>query len=558
MKKLPIGLSDFKTLIENNYYYVDKSLFIKELYESAGQVLLIPRPRRFGKTLNLSMLKYFFGKSSVDNSYLFKDTHIGREKKHMELQGQFPVIYLTFKDVKENNWKSTYEHLVKIIANEFHNYSSILIPNLTEYQLSNYNSILERTSSQIDYSKSLIFLTELLYNHYQQKVIVLIDEYDAPIHAGYINGYYNDITQFMRSLLTSVLKDNQYLEKGVLTGILRTAKEGIFSGLNNLSVHTLLDTEFEDKFGFTEQEVKQLLKDWDLADKLPEIQEWYNGYTFGNTTIYNPWSLISCANKKGILKPYWLNTSDNALVKKLIYLASEEVKQELELLLNNKTIEKEITEAVIFPGIENNSKALWSLLLFSGYLTYTSCRLTVGKVYCNLAIPNQEIDILYRDLITEVFEATLTSSKVSIMLKALTSGDIKTFEILLQEFIVNSISMYDLPCNEPEKSYHLFILGLLILLADTYQVKSNRESGLGRYDIMLIPKDKSKLGLVIEFKKASNQESLELAAQRALEQIKQKQYAQELKSLGITNIKLIGIAFQGKEIFIQTEDALLY
>lgn len=556
MKKLPLGLSDFKTVIEDNYYYVDKSLLIKELLETPGQVILIPRPRRFGKTLNLSMLKYFFGISNTDNKHLFQNTYIGKEKKYMELQGQYPIIYLTFKDVKENNWESSYKKIREVIAKEFEHHLMTIQKNLSAHKLTEYMSIITKDADIEVYSRSLLDLTNLLSLHYNnQKVIILIDEYDAPIHAGFTHGFYNEIIQFMRSLLTSALKDNQYLEKGVLTGILRTAKEGIFSGLNNLSVYTLLDTEFEDKFGFTEQEVKQLLTDWEMRDQLPEIQAWYNGYKFGNITIYNPWSLLSCVSKKGTLKPYWLNTSDNQIIKKLISLASSEVKEELELLLNKKEIEKEITEAVIFPGIENNSKALWSLLLFSGYLTYSSCKLVIGKTYCNLTIPNQEIEILYKELITEVFERTLTSHKVNIMLRALTTGDMDTFQILLQEFLINSISMYDLPSNEPEKTYHLFVLGLLIFLSDQYQVKSNRESGLGRYDIMLIPKDITKLGIVIEFKKTAPKETLEMAAQRALEQIKEKQYALELKNCGIKYIKLIGIAFEGKNIFVQSENA---
>lgn len=486
----------------------------------------------------------------------------------MELQGQYPVIYLTFKDVKESNWESSFKKIKDIIAKELEQHLTIIQKTLPSYKLTEYMSIITKSADAEIYSRSLLDLTNILSQYYNKKVLVLIDEYDAPIHAGFIHGFYNEIIQFMRSLLTSVFKDNPHLEKGVLTGILRTAKEGIFSGLNNLSVYSLLDTEFEDKFGFTEQEVKQLLTDWEMLNQLPEIQAWYNGYKFGDRTIYNPWSLISCISKKGTLKPYWLNTSDNQIIKKLISLASSEVKEELELLLNKKEIEKEITDAVIFPGIENNSKALWSLLLFSRYLTYSSCKLIIGKTYCNLAIPNQEIEILYKELITEVFERTLTTQKMNIMFHALTTGDIDTFEILLQEFLLNSISMYDLPSNErsdfakastdcgyePGKTYHLFVLGLLVLLADQYQVKSNREIGLGRYDIMLIPKDINKLGIVIEFKKNTPKETIETSAQRALEQIKEKHYSQELKNLGIKHIKLIGIAFEGKKIFIQSED----
>ena len=517
MKQLPLGLSDFKILIDDNYYYIDKSLLIKEIYETAGQVILLPRPRRFGKTLNLSMLKYFFEKTEKSHGYLFENTHIWKHNEYRQLQGQYPVIYLSFKDTKEVSWNEAYEKIIKVISAVFDYHSPSINSEILASQLVKYDAIKNGLADKSDYSESLKMLSELLFKSTGKRVIILIDEYDAPIHAGYTNNYYHEITSFMRSLLSATLKDNSCLERGILSGILRTAKEGLFSGLNNLLVYTILDTEFEDKFGFTQREVQQLLKDWDLEDQLPSIQTWYNGYQFGNTTVYNPWSLLSCVNKKGLLKPYWVNTSDNSLIKKLISSATNDVKEELEMLLHGEKVEKAISEAVIFPGIENNSNALWSLLLFSGYVTYKSCKLILGKTYCNLTIPNQEIRLLYHDLITEIFEETLTTSKVSILLQSLTSGDTHTFGILLQEFFINSISMYDLPATEPEKSYHLFVLGLLILLADHYQVKSNRESGLGRYDIMLIPKDVDKLGIIIEFKKATlPKESLELVAKKAL------------------------------------------
>jgi len=522
MKKLPIGISDYKKLIENDYYYVDKTLFIKEFWEESGEVILIPRPRRFGKTLNLSMLRYFFEHTNTGNSHLFTHTAIWQDLPARKLQGQFPVIFLTFKDVKEDNWESCYEKIKKVIANEFerhfHNFEQTLAP----YKLEQYVSLLNTTAKEVDYGVSLLFLTQLLHDHYKKKVIVLIDEYDAPIHEAYMYGYYSNATRFFRSLFASVFKDNSYLERGVMTDILRAAKEGIFSGLNNLDVYSITHTKFQDKFGFTQNEVKQLLNDQNLPSKLSEIQEWYNGYLFGETTIYNPWSLNMYAKERGILLSYWANTSDNQLIKKLLIYTTEDVKKDLEALLNGQTIETEIHEAVIFPGIEQNPIALWSLLLFTGYLTYIKKEIIRSELICVLTIPNLEIKILYEKLIRNIIEDTFSASNAKILLTALITGNTEVFSELLQEFISSSMSVFDLPKNEQEKSYHLFILGLLVYLMDTYDVKSNRESGFGRYDIMLIPKDPNKLGIVMEFKKAKDDETIEQAAHKALEQIKQK------------------------------------
>lgn len=555
MKKLSLGISDFKKLVEGNYYYVDKTLFIKELVDSSGEVILIPRPRRFGKTLNLSMLHYFFEKTTSNTEALFVNTAIWQQEDYKKFQGKYPVIFLTFKDVKEDNWEFAYKRMISAIAKEFERHFNAVKDHLTERQLNKYKAILDEQADQAAYHESLFLLTELLNKTYNEKVIILLDEYDAPIHSGYNSGYYDKSTAFMRSLLTSVLKDNKYLERGILTGILRTAKEGIFSGLNNLRVCSLLSTEFQDKFGFTQQEVTKLFQDYNLAAHLNAIQQWYNGYTFGTETIYNPWSLLMCIVEKGKLQPYWVNTSDNKIIKKLLTLSDIGVKTDLEVLLAGNTVTKVIDEAIIFPGIEHNDQALWSLFLFTGYLTFTSCNLD-RKLYCNLKIPNEEIKILYENFIQDIIQGLLKTTKVTTFLQALITGDVQAFSTLLQEFVINSMSFYDLPSNEPEKSYHLFVLGLLVYLADTYQVKSNRESGLGRYDIMLIPHDKNKHGILMEFKKVSadGKETLEIAAQRALEQIKNKHYAQELTSLGIKQAKAFGIAFQGKQVLVLNED----
>ncbi len=554
MKNLPIGISDFKKLISGDYYYVDKTLLIKEILESAGEVQLLPRPRRFGKTLNLSMLKYFFEKTDTDNSILFTDTAIWQDEKYRKLQGKYPVIFLTFKDVKEESWDIAYSRLIQIIADEFKYHLPILEKTISANDLSEYNNIITKTAQQGMFHNSLYFLSKLLYEAYNESVIILIDEYDAPVHAGYSFGYYDKSINFLRSLLTSAMKDNKYLKKGILTGILRTAKEGIFSGLNNLKVYSLLNNTFQDKFGFTQQEVIQLFGDYNLSSQLPEAQQWYNGYTFGSTTIYNPWSLLMCISERGALQPYWVNTSDNHIIKKLLTLSDIEVKSDFELLLSDKSVTKAVDEAIIFPGIEKNDCALWSLLLFTGYVTYTSCTLIEGVTMCNLTIPNKEVKLLYKNFIRDIVQHLLKTAKITTFMKTLITGDVETFSSLLQEFVLNSISVYDLPSNEPEKSYHLFVLGLLVMLSDTYHVKSNRESGLGRYDIMLIPHDKNNRGIIMEFKKAAAQETLEMAAKRALEQITTKKYVHELQAEGIKLIKAYGVAFKGKEVLVVTED----
>lgn len=554
MKMLPIGISNYKELIEDNYYYIDKTLFIKEILKTGKKVVLLPRPRRFGKTLNLSMLHYFFEKTEEDTSRLFRNTAIWHDKESMKEQGQYPVIFLTLKGVKESAWQGAYAMLEEIIAHEFRRHSYLLNDALSPDEEARYQAILARKADQVSLKRSLFFLSELLYNHYKKRAILLIDEYDMPITSGYNNDYYQEVVEFMRSLLEAVCKDNNFLEQAVLTGILRIAKESVFSGLNNFKVCSLTDEPFQDKFGFTEKEVELLLKDQKLWDKRTQVKEWYNGYLFGNTTIYNPWSIIQCADERGLLKPYWVNTSDNLLTKKLLALADEEVKSDIELLLAGRTITTVIDDAVVFPGIECNEEAVWSLLVFTGYLAITKQELVMGKKVCTLTIPNQEIKILYADLIKEIFQATLTKIKTTRLLHALVEGDSQVFAEYLQEFIAKSMSSFDFADDEPEKSYHLFVLGLLIYLSDTHEIKSNRESGYGRYDLMIIPRAKNKLGIIIEFKKVHGKETLETACQRALDQIADKEYLHEMHDRGIKHIQKIGIAFQGKQLLVQAQD----
>ena len=556
MKKLPIGLSDFKEIIEEDYYYIDKTLLIDELLKSNGKVVLITRPRRFGKTLNLSMLRYFFENSEVSNKHLFTDTAIWKHEEYHELQGAYPVIFLTFKDIKEDSWKLAYESLVSLLSDEFKKYKNVLMPSLSIDDKEDYEAIVNKTASITLYGNSLQFLSRLLRVHYKKRVLVFLDEYDAPLHAGYDKGYYPDVIQFIRKLFSAALKDNSNLERGYLTGILRAAKEGVFSGLNNLNVFSLLDTTFSDKFGFTHDEVSKLLKDYRLLKLKNNVRHWYDGYRSGNTKeLYNPWSLMLCIQSKGEFFPYWANTSNNELIKKLIAQSDETAKTELEDLLRGRPLIKEITDTVVIPGIENDSVALWSLLLFTGYLTFNSYKVKKGLKFCNLVIPNEEITILFEGLIKKIFNQTLTDNKVESLKKALVAGDQEQVGEILQEFVINSMSAFDIAHNEPERSYHLFVLGLLILFIDQYEVKSNRESGYGRYDIMLIPKSKKGVGIIIEFKKVSSfaKETLKGAAQKALDQINEREYAQELYQRGIKKVIIYGIAFHSKKLLVLVE-----
>jgi predicted AAA-ATPase/PD-(D/E)XK nuclease superfamily protein len=551
-KHLPIGITNFKKLIEGDYYYVDKTLFIKELLEKRHEVTLLPRPRRFGKTLNLSMLNYFFSVTE-QAEHLFTSTAIAQHQDTMAYQGKYPVIFISFKDVKVSNWPDAYQKIQGIIKSEYDRLREILIGVMTNAEKIDFDAVIALTASKDTFEKSLQVLSTLLHRHYQKKVIILLDEYDAPIHAAFTHGYYKEMVEFVRNLFSAALKDNNDLEMGVLTGILRTAKEGIFSGLNNLNVCTILRQAFSDKFGFTQPEVDALLVAYGLTDKSNEIKQWYNGYQFAGTTIYNPWSLLTCVDNKGQLAPYWTNTSDNALIKKLLAHASTALQEDLQEILNGKPIQQRIDEAFIFPSMHSNEMIMWSLFVFSGYLTPTRQELIGGRYMGDLAIPNQEIRLVYEDLLAELLTQPLTVGNIRLLTSALAQGDGKLFEKILQEYFLNSTSMFDLTTEEPEKSYHLFVLGILVTLQDLYEVDSNRESGYGRYDVMLIPKDLTKRGIIIEFKRIFDEDDLETAAEHALEQIRTKQYVQNLKRRGIQTITAWGIAFLGKKVLLKQE-----
>ncbi|AWI05762.1 AAA family ATPase [Clostridium drakei] len=554
MKKISIGITDFKEIINNNYYLVDKSLFIKEIMEDGSKVLLIPRPRRFGKTINMSMLKYFFEKTDEDNSFLFKELYIYKCKDVMEKQGKYPVIYLTFKDEKYLSWKDCKSGMKFVIGNEFKRHKYLLKSNIMDdEEKETYKDIMNLKADDIYYHKSLLSLSMYLSKHYNEKTVIIIDEYDVPIQGGYTGNYYEDIINFMRNFLSGGLKDNIYLEKAILTGILRVAKESIFSGLNNLNVYSILKNKYSSYFGFSEVEIEEIFKYYEVEFKLDEVKSWYNGYVFGENVIYNPWCILNYVNnyEEG-LQPYWINTSSNDLVKSLITKGGHQLKSELEDLIQDKSITKEINENIEMKEIDKSTENVWSFLLLSGYLkTVKNTRKPDGRLVCELAIPNIEVKYLYNEIIMSWLKESVNNDEFNLMLNSLTNGDIENFEDIFADYVVKSFSYFDIG-DESENFYHAFVLGILVALNNKYRVKSNRESGYGRYDIMIIPKDIGKNGIIIEFKKVNKRrkETLNTAAENALAQIKTMNYRQELIELRVKNIIELGIAFEGKDVFV--------
>ena len=554
-KRLPIGISDFKEVVEKNYAYIDKTLFIQEMCEQGTKVTLIPRPRRFGKTLNLSMLRYFFENTPEDHSHLFVNFDIWKQESYRERQGKFPVIFLTLKEMKDADWHTAYGKLKLLISEEFARHS-YLLDDASFYprEKQDFQEIIDRLAPQEVYENSLKLLSKCLSHHFKTNVIILIDEYDTPVITSYLNNYYDPLMTFMRNWLTAALKDNSCLEQGVLTGILRVAKESFFSGLNNLSTFTILNETFSTQFGLLEDEVIRLLVDFDMMNNLEDMRIWYNGYRFGSQVLYNPWSILHCIYNKGQLQPYWVNTSENELLKRWTIQGGDDLKIELEQILLGEKLVKPIEEGISFESLKSqNTEAIWNILLFSGYLTLAEPAQYEGIPQCSLKIPNREIAYLYNTIIREWFTASIQGRNFDLLLHSLVIGDMETFSPLFEDFLESAMSYYDIGQHEPEKIYHAFILGMLVSLRDTHEVKSNREIGYGRYDVMLIPKNTNCLGIIFEFKKIRPQtgEDLVTGAQSALQQIADKNYRQELYERGIKKILCLGLAFHGKRVFIK-------
>lgn len=556
-KTIQIGTSDFRELIEGNHYFVDKSLLIKEFIENGAKVILTPRPRRFGKTLNISMLKYFFNIETIEiTKNLFKGLQIENEKKIMKMQGEYPVIFITFKNQKHRNFEEFEDGIKMLMSNLYKEHEYLLDSDkLSEFDKSDFKEIISRKASIGITTEGISSLMTYLYKHYGKKVMLFIDEYDVPIQEAYIKGYYDEMISLMQVMLTCALKDNIYLEKALVTGILRVAKESIFSGLNNIQVHTMFSYKFNDKFGFTIDEVKELLKYYNLLEKSIEVRKWYNGYVFAGKIIYNPWSVLNYIsdNENGFM-PYWINSSSNDLIRKLLVKANEKTKMSLERLITGESIKKVINDHIVMKEVEEDDENLWSFLTLSGYLKPVKTELIEGELHCILKIPNNEVLIFYKNMIKKWFSESLTTSLYNDMLNALTNGDIEVFEEIFTDFVIDNMSYFDASGNEPEKVYHAFVLGMLVSLGDKYEINSNKESGYGRYDVMIIPKDISKLAIIIEFKKIreSNSKTIEKGIEEALNQIEENQYERELKIRNINNILKLAIVFKGKKIKIKT------
>ncbi|MBY6917968.1 AAA family ATPase [Clostridium botulinum] len=552
-KNIQVGTSDFREIIKENYYFVDKSLLIKEFIENAAKVILTPRPRRFGKTLNMSMLKYFFDIENKDkNKDLFKGLEIENEEEIMKKQGAYPVIFLTFKNEKHLSFENFQDGIKSVMYNIYMDHYYLLeSEKLSQFDKERFKEILDRKGSIVEFSEALSNLMRYLNKHYNKKVIVLIDEYDVPIQESYLRGYYEEAIVLIRNILTAALKDNVYLEKSLVTGILRVAKESIFSGLNNIEVDSILGINFNDKFGFTEEQVINLLEYYNLSEKIDEVKKWYNGYIFGGKIIYNPWSVLNYIKNNEIgFMPYWINSSSNDLIKRLLSNGNEDTKKNLEELIKGNSIKKTVDDHVVMKDVEDDEENLWGFLTLSGYLKPVKKELIDGELECELKIPNNEVLIFYSKLIKKWFKESLTSKKYSIMLNALITGDVETFAGFFKNFVLNNISYFDVSGEEPEKVYHAFVLGMIVSLSDKYEVKSNKESGYGRYDVMLIPKDTSKLGIIMEFKKIDDfmSKSIEKGIEEALNQIEENKYEAELRERNVSNILKLAIVFKGKKI----------
>ena len=551
MQKLPIGLSDFKELRERGYYFVDKSELIAEIINENNKVLLIPRPRRFGKTLNLSMLRYFFDLNE-DAKDLFKGLKIENlpESTH---QGKYPVIFLTFKDLKEPDFDKFLWSISDLMSDAYKTHKQALMKlDLDKVEKEEIETIIARQANYGLLVSSLKKLSKYLSEAYQINPIILLDEYDTPIHAGWLEGYYNEIITFMRGFLSGAFKDNIYFEKGVITGCLRVAKESIFTGMNNLTVASILRNKFSDKFGFTPEEVKALLKNYSLNDRYDEVMLWYNGYKFGNKILLNPWSVINYVDEKEA-SPYWANTSSNDLVRMLIEEGPSGFKQDITLLLNGEEIESVIDENIVFPDLKNSTKYIYSLLYFSGYLKCQDKKMIEEDTVCTLCLPNKEVRYIYRNIISNWVEKGFQNDKLKQMYKALIDGNLEEFELILNDFVITTLSYFDTKGEEPEAVYLGFIAGMLVGLGSEYSVKTNRESGYGRYDVLVKPGDKTRQAIIMELKSVNKtrHKDFDKSIQEALKQIEDRAYAKELQAEGYSDILKLAIVSDGKLVKVQ-------
>ncbi len=547
-KSLPIGVSDFK-LATTGYYYVDKTLMIRDFLDKKPMVSLFTRPRRFGKTLNMDMLRVFFEKTNEDTSVYFKDKQIWQcGDYYTKHQGQYPVIFLTFKDVKSTTWEETFQKIRRLISLEFIRHNELETSSvLTAYEKGQYHLLAKDSGDEVDCQMGLQLLSLLLHKHYGRECIIIIDEYDTPIQQGHTCNFYPEIVNFMRNFFSGGLKDNPHLAFGFLTGILRVAKESIFSGMNNLKTYSILDDGYSSYFGFTEKEVKDMLRYYGKDDKYNELSEWYNGYRFGNTEIFNPWSVINYISDNCFPKAFWQSTGSNEIIGEIIQTATPEITKDLYKLLCGERIAAYIDTGVIYPEVQNNPYSIYSFLLVAGYLKVASIYpQSDGNFMCDVAIPNKEITFVYEK---EVLNRTNQNSLAISISQAIFSKDTQKLQALLEDFMVKSISSID---GANEGFYHGMMLGLCAILGNRYKIRSNRESGLGRFDIQLMPLTKGMPGFIFEFKHTKDEHTdLSALADSAMQQIEAKKYDTELRDNGVNSIISIGIAFRGKSAVVR-------
>ena len=553
MYGIGIGQSDFRALRIRQNYYIDKTMYIKDIIDNEASVILVTRPRRFGKTLNMSMLKYYFDCTKKDSKEIFEGLKImEQDEKYTSKLGYYPCIYLTLKDVAEVNYENMILNLKTAISDMYLEHIYLLDSDkIYPFEKEQIKEILSYKEDEIVLRNSIKTLSKYLNRYYDKPVMLFLDEYDVPLQTAYVNGYYEKGISFFKTFYGTTFKDNPYLEKTVLTGVSRVAKESIFSGANNFKVYTVLDDEFSDDFGITEKEMDKIIQDFEVQDEKEKIKKWYDGYTVGNTEgIYNPWSILNYLTDRKLM-PYWVNTSSNDLIK-LILKNSVTVKEKIEQLLRDEEIEVPINLDTVIVGIEQNEENIWGLLLGTGYLKVTEVVDLATGIY-KVKIPNYEIKFLFQTIVREWFNDKVIGNNLNTILKDLVTLKLDEFEKKFKVLVTQMFSYMDVGENTAENFYHAFVLGMLVGLKDSYYVKSNRESGYGRYDIMLEPKDKNGNSFIMEFKVLENKEekTIEDTIENAKKQIEERKYEEDLQEKGYTNITKMVFAFKGKEVKMQ-------
>lgn len=555
-KSLPIGISDY-VRAQSEYYYVDKTLLIRDFLDKKPLVSLFTRPRRFGKTLNMDMLRVFFEISDADTSIYFKDKAIWKcGENYTKHQGKYPVIFLTFKDVKFHSWESTLDKIRGLLQTEFGRHLELTeSKKIPEYEKEYFSRIINGRATEVELASALERLSKMLTEHYGKAPVIIIDEYDTPIQEGYAKDFYDEIIEFMRNFFSGAFKDNRNLSYGFLTGILRIAQKSIFSGLNNLTVNSVMDEDYDDYFGFTRSEVHEMLEYYGAMDKEPEMKNWYDGYLFGSTEIYNPWSVINYIARGCIPQAYWVNTGKNEVLEEVLSIATDDITERLYALLQGEYVVAKIDQNVVYRSLSEDPSNIYSLLLVAGYLKIITKELQADGTYlCEISIPNKEISVVYkREILSHLLQiGAITRTTANKIAESLFSNDLNKLQQAITEYMDRFISYYD---SGAEGFYHGLILGLIALTDNQYKIRSNRESGDGRYDICMIPRDEKYPGIIMELKAENglNETELDILSSEALNQIDTKRYDMELRNDGVKNILKLGIAFSGKKVKIKTK-----